>query len=102
MARGHPAGTVCMSNVTKSSCKPDTGYIRVQFTKDPDAPWYSSMGTCCIPPRVGFETICTPAVSVACNRMAYNFIGPRGNQLARGMCCGWEPASGTDVPFLER
>lgn len=85
-------GQNCFDGVSPSECKPDS---KTTFTKNPDAPWYNPAGMCCVTPEAGLAIKCQPSVSANCNRKAYIFIGPRGNALHRGVCCGKEAQRGT-------
>jgi len=95
-------GQSCFDGVPVSECK---GKL-VDWTRDPDAAWYNAVGMCCMHVEAGLEVHCQTAHSATCNRHAFAFIGPRGNQLARGICCGYEPAGSASghaspVPRLE-
>jgi hypothetical protein len=81
-------GQTCFGGFSPSECKPQT---KTQFTRDPDAPWYKAQGTCCVNSVEGLATQCHRSISSACDRRAYVFIGPRGNPLHEGICCGFEP-----------
>jgi len=85
-------GQNCFEGVSPSECKPDS---KTTFAKNPNNAWYNPEGMCCVTPQAGTEIQCMPSVSANCNRRAYVFIGPRGNQLARGVCCGTEAIRGT-------
>ena len=85
-------GQNCFEGVSPSQCKPDS---KTTFAKNPNEPWYNPEGMCCVTPQAGMQTQCMLSVSANCNRQAYVFIGPRGNSLARGVCCGQEAMRGT-------